>query len=132
MHGFIVLSRMASCFIQRAGEGETGKASFINRCGTFALPVVVALLLSCTALFSAAALATPHIQQWQAASGARVYFVEDHDLPMLDIAVDFAAGSAFDRARVTRRRLPQTRQRAPIPPSPIQTPPARPLLRLRL
>jgi zinc protease len=58
----------------------------------------VALLLSGAALFSGAALATPHIQQWQAASGARVYFVEDHDLPMLDVAVDFAAGSGFDTA----------------------------------
>lgn len=45
-----------------------------------------------------AALATPHIQHWQAASGARVYFVEDHDLPMLDVAVDFAAGSSFNTA----------------------------------
>jgi zinc protease len=38
------------------------------------------------------------IQHWQAPSGARVYFVENHDLPMLDVAVDFAAGSGFDDA----------------------------------
>ncbi len=44
------------------------------------------------------AFATPHIQHWQSASGAQVYFVEDHDLPMLDVAVNFAAGSAFDTA----------------------------------
>ncbi|MBI4937428.1 MAG: insulinase family protein [Nitrosomonadales bacterium] len=44
------------------------------------------------------AFATPQIQHWQAASGARVYFVENHDLPMLDVAVDFAAGSSFDPA----------------------------------
>ena len=42
------------------------------------------------------AYATPHIQHWQTANGAQVYFVEDHDLPMLDVAVDFAAGSAFN------------------------------------
>lgn len=42
--------------------------------------------------------ATPHIQHWQATSGAKVYFVEDHDIPMLDVAVDFAAGSSFDTA----------------------------------
>src|SRR5271166_5982303 len=59
---------------------------------------VATLFLSGAALFSGAALATPHIQHWQAASGARVYFVEDHDLPMLDVAVDFAAGSGFDTA----------------------------------
>jgi zinc protease len=42
--------------------------------------------------------ATPQIQHWQAPSGARVYFVEDHNLPMLDVAVNFPAGSAYDGA----------------------------------
>ena len=41
--------------------------------------------------------ATPRIQHWQTASGAKVYFVENHDIPMLDVAVDFAAGSGFDK-----------------------------------
>ncbi len=36
------------------------------------------------------------IQHWQTANGARVYFVETRDLPMLDVSVDFPAGSAFD------------------------------------
>lgn len=44
------------------------------------------------------AFATPQIQHWQAPSGARVYFVEDHNLPMLDVAVNFPAGSAYDAA----------------------------------
>ncbi len=44
------------------------------------------------------AFATPHIQHWQAPSGAQVYFVEDHDLPMLDVAVNFAAGNGYDAA----------------------------------
>ncbi len=56
---------------------------------------IFAVALSCVAAF---AHATPHIQHWQAASGAQVYFVEDHDLPMLDVAVNFPAGSAFDAA----------------------------------
>ena len=55
---------------------------------------VATLFLSCIA----PVLATPQIQHWQAPSGARVYFVENHDLPMLDVAVDFAAGSSFDPA----------------------------------
>ena len=42
------------------------------------------------------ASATLQIQHWQAPSGAQVYFVENHDLPMLDVAVDFAAGSGFN------------------------------------
>jgi zinc protease len=38
------------------------------------------------------------IQQWQTSSGARVYFVENHDLPMLDLSVEFPAGAAHNRA----------------------------------
>jgi len=36
------------------------------------------------------------IQHWQTAGGARVYFVENHDLPMLDISVEFPAGAGHD------------------------------------
>ena len=43
-----------------------------------------------------AALAIPPIQHWQTSGGARVYFVENHDLPMLDLSVDFPAGAGFD------------------------------------
>lgn len=49
-----------------------------------------ALLLS----LPLAAQATPAIQHWQTPQGARVLFVESRELPMLDIAVDFPAGSA--------------------------------------
>ncbi|NTV95602.1 MAG: insulinase family protein [Thiobacillus sp.] len=38
------------------------------------------------------------IQRWTTPQGARVYFVENHDLPMLDLSVAFAAGSAYDTA----------------------------------
>ena len=54
-------------------------------CAKLTVAVVTSLLLG----FSLAANATPKIQHWQAPSGARVYFVENHDLPMLDVAVDF-------------------------------------------
>ena len=47
---------------------------------------------------STMAIATPNIQHWQSASGAKVLFVEDHDIPMLDVAVTFQAGSSFDAA----------------------------------
>ncbi len=36
------------------------------------------------------------IQHWQTQQGARVYFVESHELPILDVEVDFPAGSARD------------------------------------
>ena len=42
------------------------------------------------------ALALPAIQTWTTPSGARVFFVENHDLPMIDVSVDFPAGSSFD------------------------------------
>lgn len=47
---------------------------------------------------SAAAWAGLDIQRWTTEQGARVYFVENHDLPMLDVSVTFAAGSAYDTA----------------------------------
>ena len=48
--------------------------------------------------FSTAAHAAVKIQQWQTPTGAEVYFVEDHDLPIVDVSVNFAAGSARDTA----------------------------------
>ncbi|HZV53865.1 MAG TPA: pitrilysin family protein [Rhodocyclaceae bacterium] len=36
------------------------------------------------------------IEHWVAPSGARVYFVETHVLPILDVEVDFSAGTAYD------------------------------------
>ena len=55
---------------------------------------LVALLLS----LPLSAQAGLSIQHWQTQQGAQVYFVESHELPMLDIAVDFPAGSARDPA----------------------------------
>jgi zinc protease len=51
------------------------------------------------------------IQSWTAPSGARVLFVESHDLPMLDVSVELPAGSARDKpessglASLTQRLL---------------------------
>jgi len=47
---------------------------------------------------SLAAQAGVKIEHWVAPSGARVYFVANHDLPILDVEVDFSAGSAYDPA----------------------------------
>lgn len=56
------------------------------------------LLFAVICSSTAVAFATPNIQHWQSASGAKVLFVEDHDIPMLDVAVNFQAGSSFDAA----------------------------------
>lgn len=56
--------------------------------------VAFALLLSQFA--SQSVLAGVKIEHWVSPTGTRVYFVESRVLPMLDIQVDFAAGSMFD------------------------------------
>lgn len=45
---------------------------------------------------TAPAYALLPIQAWQTKNGTHVYFVANDDLPMLDISIDFPAGSAFD------------------------------------
>ena len=45
-----------------------------------------------------AAQAGPQIQHWTLANGARVYFVETRALPIVDVQVDFAAGSVHGPA----------------------------------
>jgi zinc protease len=47
-------------------------------------------------LLAAAAQAGVKIEHWVAPSGARVYFVETHVLPIVDIKADFSAGAAYD------------------------------------
>ena len=58
------------------------------------------LLTATVALFALvtaqSALAGVKIEHWVSPTGARVYFVESRVLPMLDVQVDFAAGSMFD------------------------------------
>lgn len=45
---------------------------------------------------SQSVLAALPIQHWRADSGARVFFIESRDLPIVDISVDFSAGSSTD------------------------------------
>jgi len=57
------------------------------------------LILSFAMLvMSLSAEAGVKIQQWQTATGAEVYFVENHDLPIVDLSINFAAGSVRDTA----------------------------------
>ena len=55
--------------------------------------LLVILIASCITLSVNAAV---KIQQWQTSSGSEVYFVENHDLPIIDLSVNFPAGSARD------------------------------------
>ncbi len=53
-------------------------------------------LFCLAALLPVLAEAGVRIEHWTAPSGARVYFVSSHALPILDVRVDFSAGAAFD------------------------------------
>ena len=52
--------------------------------------------LLCLTLIAPITQAGPKIEHWLAPSGSRVFFVENHSLPIVDLQVDFAAGSALD------------------------------------
>ena len=62
------------------------------------IKIIKAMGIATLCCISTIAYATPKIQHWQSASGAKVLFVEDHDIPMLDVAVTLPAGSSFDAA----------------------------------
>ena len=57
---------------------------------------LLALLL--TAPFAQAGV---KIEHWNAVSGARVFFVETHALPILDVKISFAAGTVCTGGRTT-------------------------------
>jgi zinc protease len=54
------------------------------------------LLLLVLSLATPLSNAAPRIERWETTSGARVLFVENHALPIVDIQVDFAAGTAYE------------------------------------
>ena len=54
------------------------------------------LFLLFVLLFAQTTWASPDIQYWQLKNGVRVYFVETHDLPIVQMGVVFDAGSARD------------------------------------
>lgn len=66
------------------------------------IPNPSTILRNALALLALACLnpawAGPRIQHWVADNGAQVYFVESRALPLIDIEVAFAAGSAYDPA----------------------------------
>ena len=71
-----------------------------------------ALALAAAVLLSSTALAAPPIQHWTLDNGARVYFVETHDLPIVDARLVFDAAAARDGdlpglARLTNGLLDQ-------------------------
>ena len=66
-----------------------------NRLKFFQLPALVCAIA--LGLVQSAHAVLP-ITHWQQASGARVYLVESHNLPMVDVQIDLDAGSRRDPA----------------------------------
>lgn len=71
--------------------GTTTKSSFPVAVTRWLAPF--ALLAMCLA-GATLAVAAPQIQRWDTSNGARVYFVQAMELPMVDIQLVFDAGSA--------------------------------------
>ncbi|MFD2112492.1 M16 family metallopeptidase [Thiorhodococcus fuscus] len=71
-------------------------STHVARGRRFGLPLWMGLSLL---LVGGLAQATPEIQSWQTAKGARVLFVAAPEIPMLDVKVVFDAGSARDGDR---------------------------------
>ena len=57
-----------------------------------------AILAAFAIVAATPAVAAIPIDNWTAASGAKVYFVASPGLPILDLQISFPAGSAFDRS----------------------------------
>lgn len=58
----------------------------------------VRILLLCACWVAGTVRAEVAIAHWQTRNGANVYFVASHELPMVDVSVEFPAGSARDSA----------------------------------
>lgn len=57
---------------------------------------VKSILLVCSVLISSALFASPEIEHWTTSNGARVYFVNAPELPIVDMRIVFDAGAARD------------------------------------
>ena len=53
------------------------------------------IIIACV-LFVNSVFASPDIEHWKTANGAKVYFVPSNDIPMVDVRIVFDAGSARD------------------------------------
>ena len=82
--------------VYRKGAKKNMGAYRENLCALCAFAVKKISLGMMLWLVSFAALATPRIEHWTLTNGARVYFVEARDLPMVTLNVVFDAGSARD------------------------------------
>lgn len=72
---------------------------FARQGSTIMRQVLSGALLGLAVLWWQPARAVPAIQAWETPSGAEVLFVPAPELPMVDVRILFAAGSAYDGTR---------------------------------
>ncbi len=60
------------------------------------MKIIQFLIVLVTCFVTLSANAAVKINHWQTSSGSQVYFVENHDLPIVDLSVNFPAGSSRD------------------------------------
>ena len=77
------------------------KLAICLRCArrTLQVQILSGMSVSVLFLFTSPAHAIPQIEHWQTSNGVSVYFIEAHDLPMVDLRLTFDAGSARDSAK---------------------------------
>ena len=61
--------------------------------------------LLCLLMLASSAQALPVIEQWRTPNGARVYFAQANELPMVDVRIVFDAGSARDGVQLGLARF---------------------------
>ena len=69
---------------------------FNKKLSLFKSKSLVLISTTILVLVSQVSQAAPKIENWETSSGLRVYFVNVPELPMLDLSLSFAAGSAYD------------------------------------
>ena len=69
-----------------------------SRTGSFAVRATVGALLAASLFVASRAHAAIPIQTWKQPSGTQVYLVESPAIPMVDVQIDFDAGSRRDPA----------------------------------
>lgn len=65
----------------------------------FLWPILLLSALFASVVFSEVTFAGPKIQHWTTANGARVYYVQAPELPILDIRIAFDAASTRDNGK---------------------------------
>jgi zinc protease len=83
----------------------TGKFARSPSLSTLARRLAALALAAVCLAFLAQATAAPRIERWDTANGARVYFVQALELPMVDIQLVFDAGSARDGGKAGLAQL---------------------------